>query len=425
MRTVNARGHKVCDATHEDMRAVPPRDGGCSDSGRAMTQPRVLVLGTRGVPAAHGGFESFAEKLALFLVERGWRVTVYCQEDVPQVTQRFATDTWRGVERVKIQVARPGALGTMEFDWHSVKHAAEQDGVCLVLGYNTASFLALLRKHGKKILINMDGIEWKRPKWSLAVRAWFYLNEWLGAWLGHRLVADHPAIEDHLATRRPRGAIAMIPYGGDEVTAAPVTPVTALGLVPGNYLLSIARIEPDNNILPMVEAFSRKPRGAKLVVLGKLDDANPYHAAIRAAASGEVLLPGAIYDKAAVQALRFHARAYCHGHTVGGTNPSLVELLWCGNAVLAHRNPFNAWTAGLEQFFFSDTDECARMMERILTDDIAVARAGRAARLRAAADFNWTDILLRYENELATLGGYQLRPEQPKPAEIVGAARQA
>src|SRR5688572_21055942 len=147
--------------------------------------PRVLVLGTRGVPAAHGGFESFAEKLALFLVERGWRVTGYCQDDVPQVTQRFITDTWRGVERVNIQVARGGALGTMEFDWHSVKHAAEQDGVCLVLGYNTASFLALLRARGRKILINMDGIEWKRPKWSFPVRAWFYLNEWLGAWLGH------------------------------------------------------------------------------------------------------------------------------------------------------------------------------------------------------------------------------------------------
>src|ERR1700742_393955 len=99
-------------------------------------QPRVLVLGTRGVPAAHGGFESFAEKLSLFLVERGWRVTVYCQDDVTHVTQRISADTWRGVERVNIQVARGGSLGTMEFDWHSVKHAAEQDGVVLMLGYN-------------------------------------------------------------------------------------------------------------------------------------------------------------------------------------------------------------------------------------------------------------------------------------------------
>lgn len=389
-----------------------------------MSEPRVLVLGTRGVPAAHGGFESFAERLALFLAGRGWHVTVYCQDDVETVTERFATDTWRGIERVKVQVARAGGRGTIEFDWHCVQHAAQQEGVCLVLGYNTALFLALLRRRGRKILINMDGIEWRRPKWSAPVRAWFYLNEWLGAWLGHRLVADHPAIADHLATRRPRGAIATIPYGGDEVTAAPAALLAPLGLAPGGYLVSIARIEPDNNILTMVQAFSRKPRGAKLVVLGKLDD-NAYHAAVKAAASHEVLFPGAIYDKATVQALRFHARAYCHGHMVGGTNPSLVESLWCGNAVLAHRNRFNTWTAGAEQFFFSDTDECERMIERVLADDLGVARAGRMARLRAAADFSWPEILAEYERELAALGGYRLEPESTQAAPEPGAVRQA
>jgi glycosyltransferase involved in cell wall biosynthesis len=381
-----------------------------------MSQPRVLILGTRGVPAAHGGFESFAERLALFLAERGWRVTVYCQDDVAAVTQRYAIDTWRGIERVKVQVARSGALGTIEFDWHSVWHAAGQDGACLVLGYNTAAFLALLRRAGKKILINMDGIEWKRPKWSAPVRAWFYANEWLGAWLGDRLVADHPAIADHLATRRLPSAITMIPYGGDEVVTAPPSLVRPLGLEPGRYLVSIARIEPDNSILPMVQAFSRKPRGAKFVVLGKLEEGNAYHAAVKAAASDEVLFPGAIYDQATVRALRFHARAYCHGHTVGGTNPSLVESLWCGNAVLAQRNRFNQWTAGAEQFFFSDADECERMMERILTDDIAVVRAGRMARLRAAADFDWTDVLLAYERELAALGGFELSPQTAVPS---------
>jgi glycosyltransferase involved in cell wall biosynthesis len=378
--------------------------------------PSVLILGTRGVPAAHGGFESFAEKLALFLVERGWRVTVYCQDEVATVTQRYTTDLWRGVERVNVQVAEKGALGTIAFDWHSVRHASAQDGVCLVLGYNTAVFLGVLRWHGKKILINMDGIEWKRPKWSTAVRAWFYLNEWLGAWLGHRLVADHPAIADHLATRRPRGAIATIPYGADAVTAASTAPLAELGLESGRYLVSIARIEPDNSILQMVAAFSQRRRGAKLVVLGRFDDGNPYHGAVRAAASDEVVFPGAIYDQETVQALRFHARAYCHGHTVGGTNPSLVESLWCGNAVLAHRNSFNQWTAGAEQFFFSDADECEHMISRIFADDIAVARAGRMARLRAAADFVWTDILLAYERELVALGGYRLERERELPA---------
>jgi glycosyltransferase involved in cell wall biosynthesis len=390
----------------------------------ASSQPRVLILGSRGVPAAHGGFETFAERLALFLVGRGWRVTVYCQNNVPRVAQRFTTDTWRGIERVSVEVAQSGARATIAFDWHSVRHAAAQDGVCLVLGYNTAVFLTLLRLRNKKILTNMDGIEWQRPKWSRPVRAWFYLHEWLGAWLSHRLVADHPAIADHLATRRSRHAIATIPYGGDEVRSAPTGPVEALGLVPRNYLVSIARIEPDNNILPLVRAFARKPRGADLVVLGAFEDRNPYHRAVRSAASSEVMFPGAIYDRQTVQALRFHARAYCHGHTVGGTNPSLVEALWCGNAVLAHRNRFNLWTAGPDQFFFADESECDGMIERILTDDTAVARARAAARIRAA-EFDWTSVLHQYEDELATVGGFATRPTAPADDTAASAIRAA
>jgi glycosyltransferase involved in cell wall biosynthesis len=156
----------------------------------------------------------------------------------------------------------------------------------------------------------------------------------------------------------------------------------------------------------MVKAFSRRTRRANLVVVGTLDDGNPYHRAVKAAASTEIIFPGAIYDRTIVQALRFHARAYCHGHTVGGTNPSLVESLWCGNAVLAHQNRFNVWTAGEDQFFFSDEDECERVMGQILTDDVAVARARAAARERAAADFHWADVLGEYEHELASLGGY-------------------
>jgi glycosyltransferase involved in cell wall biosynthesis len=277
--------------------------------------------------------------------------------------------------------------------------------VCLVLGYNTAALLVLLRIKKKKMLINMDGIEWLRPKWSWPVRCWFYFNEWIGAWLGHRLIADHPAIADHLATRCARSKITVIPYGGDAVTTAPAAIVEAMGLVPRNYFVSIARLEPDNNVLEIVCAVSRRSRGARLVVVGGLDEDNPYHASIRAAASGEVLFPGAIYDKTVVQALRFHARAYCHGHMVGGTNPSLVESLWCGNAILAHRNPFNLWTAGPDQFYFSDADECAEMIERVIMDDAAVMRAARSARARAMTVFAWDMVLPEYERELTALGG--------------------
>ncbi len=249
------------------------------------------------------------------------------------VTQRFRSETWRGVELIHVQVGSEGPRGTLEFDWHCIRDAARRkESLSLVLGYNSGAFLPYLRLAGRSIITNMDGIEWRRPKWSAPVRAWFWLNEWIAVWSSHRLVADHPVIADHLATRRSRSATVMIPYGGVPIPSAPKKPVFKLGLEPGRYVVSIARIEPDNSIKEMVEAFSAKQRDIKLVVLGKFEESNAYHRAVMAAAGPEVVMPGPIYEAETVQALRFHARAYMHGHTVGGTNPSLVEALLGGQS---------------------------------------------------------------------------------------------
>ncbi|WP_457104767.1 DUF1972 domain-containing protein [Methylobacterium sp. P5_C11] len=369
--------------------------------------PELLILGTRGIPAAHGGFETFAERLALHLTGRGWRVGVYCQREVETVRERVSRRRWNGIDLITVEVGLRGPLATLAFDAVCVRDAATRGGVCLVLGYNGAAFLPYLRARGGRILTNMDGIEWRRPKWSWPVRAFFYASEWIAAGSSQRLVADHPAIADHLARRRPRSAITTIPYGGDPPPAELGPP--PLGLVPDRYLVSIARIEPDNNILTLVEAFSRRHRGVRLVVLGTLKVGNPYHRAVEAAASPEVLFPGAIYEPEQVQALRFHARAYLHGHTVGGTNPSLVEALWAGNAVIAHDNPFNRGTAGDGQFYFSDPDGCAAAIEQVLADEAAVAGARAAARRRAER-FRWDDVLAAYEQALRQVGGYPPMP---------------
>jgi glycosyltransferase involved in cell wall biosynthesis len=369
--------------------------------------PALLILGTRGIPAAHGGFETFAERFALYLAARGWQVGVYCQRDVEKVGTRITTRTWNGIELIDVEVALSGPAATLAFDALCVHDAAQRGGVCLVLGYNGAVFLPYLRARGGRILTNMDGLEWRRPKWALPVRAFFYVSEWIAAWSSQRLVADHPAIADHLARRRPRSAIATIPYGGDPPPTHVGPP--PLGLEPDRYMVSIARIEPDNNILTLVEAFSRRPRGMRLVVLGTLKVGNPYHRAVEEAAGPEVLFPGAIYEAEQVQALRVHARAYLHGHTVGGTNPSLVEALWAGNAVIAHDNPFNRGTAGDGQFYFCDGDSCASAIERVITDAVAVAAARRAARARAES-FRWDDVLAAYEAEARQVGGYPALP---------------
>jgi glycosyltransferase involved in cell wall biosynthesis len=357
----------------------------------------VRILGTRGVPAAHGGFETFAERLALFLVQRGWRVVVYCQEDHGA---DITTDTWQGVERVRIPVDTRGVAGTIVFDWRATVHAARHKEPCLTLGYNTAVFCAWLRLRGVPNLINMDGLEWARAKWGPLAKTWFWLNERLGCWLGNHLIADHPEIKRHLATRVRDEKITMIPYGADELEDVDPSPLAALGLEPRTYLSVIARAEPENSLLEIVSAFSRRPRACKLAVLGTYHDGNPFHRSVRAAASDEVVFLGAIYDKASVQAIRYHSLAYIHGHRVGGTNPSLVEALGAGNAVIAHDNPFNRWVSGEQARYFSDEGALDGVLIELLSDPglLAVMRECSSARFRRG--LTWDAVLSEYERTI-------------------------
>ncbi len=372
----------------------------------------VNILGTRGVPAAHGGFETFAEKLALFLVRQGIGVTVYCQSDGP-VDLKGREDHWNGIHRVHFGTRRSGAAGTMEFDLACVRHVRKRPGVDLVLGYNTAVFNLLQRLSGRRVLMNMDGIEWKRRKWSAPAKLWLLLNEIIGANLANVAIADHPEIGRHISRRCLKRPV-VIPYGADAVLAADDAPVRALGLRPDEYFVSIARIEPENSILEIIEAFLESGTNMDLVMLGRLDPDNAYHRKVRALGRGRVRFPGAIYETDAVKALRFHARAYFHGHQVGGTNPSLVEALGAGNAVIAHDNRFNRWTAGPGQRFFRSVHDCRDHVARLSVDTLAVKQAREAARNRHAEAFRWHDILGQYQDLL--LGG-EVRVPVQVPAE--------
>lgn len=357
----------------------------------------ISILGIRGIPAAHGGFETFAERLAPYLIARGWDVTVYCQSegDGP-----VFEDIWEGVRRVTIPVRANGPLSTVTFDWRSTLLAAKRGGLILTLGYNTALFCFLYRLSGVRNLINMDGLEWKRAKWSTVARTWLWINERLGCWFGNHLIADHPVIADHLATRVSRTKITMIPYGADKLSSASDEYVIRMGLVGREYILVIARPEPENSILEIVESFSRKKRGVKLVVLGRYEETNPYHMQVRHSASDEVLFPGAIYDRDIVEALRYHALFYVHGHRVGGTNPSLVEALGAGNPVLAHDNPFNRWVADQGGIYFKDADDCALKFDLLLSDKQTLEVMAVASKERHTTMFTWESVLQAYESLL-------------------------
>ena len=173
--------------------------------------------------------------------ERGWKVTVYCQEEG---SAPISEDEWQGRAAGQDRGRGAGAAASVRFDWQATRHAAEAGEPCLTLGYNTAAFCALLRAKKIPNVINMDGIEWQRAKWGPVPKTWFWLNDWAGSWLGDHLVADHPDIKRHLETRVALEPITVIPYGADEIVEAPVEPVARAGIEPGKYMSVVARPEP-------------------------------------------------------------------------------------------------------------------------------------------------------------------------------------
>lgn len=347
----------------------------------------IRILGTRGIPAQHGGFETFAESLALYLVANGWSVTVYCQQ---QGAGAAHESHWQDIRLVHIPVRSGGAFGTILFDWRSTLHAARERGLVLTLGYNTAVFSLWYRLKGIVNLINMDGLEWMRKKWPWYAKAWLYLNERLGCWLGNHLIADHPVIAAHLATRVSSNKISMIPYGADAVLRADASVLRGYRLAPRSYALVIARPEPENSLLEIVAAFSRRRRGVRLVVLGDyFPGQNEYHRRVLDAASDEVSFVGAIYDKSTIHALRFHASFYVHGHTVGGTNPSLVEALGAALPVLAHDNRFNRWVAGDGARFFAGIDECDAHLDVLCGNEHERLKGRKYSRAQFERRFRW------------------------------------
>ena len=362
-------------------------------------QKTVRILGTHGVPANYGGFETAAENVARYLVNHGWRVIVYCQSDG---RGKITEDTWEGMERVHIPIDLPGWRGTSKFDWLSIGHACQHRDLCLTFGYNTGIYNFRQRLRGIPNVFNMDGIEWSRARWGFFRQAILYVNERFAALFGNHLIADHPEIETYLWTRAPRRKVSTITYGADPVVDARKDIVETMGLSPDRYVTLIARPIPENSILELVRAFSSRRRERKLVVLGSYKpDTDEYHRKVMDAASDEVVFAGAIYDPQTVQALRYYGTAYLHGHTVGGTNPSLVEAMAAGNPVIAHDNKYNRWVVGDGALYFDTVDSADAHISNLLEDADLRRKLSAAAQRRYLDEFTWDRVAGQYEQLLS------------------------
>jgi len=292
---------------------------------------KIALIGTRGVPANYGGFETCAEEIGRRLVKRGHDVFVYCRKSY--YNKRLPD--YQGMRLIYLPNLKFKSLDTLSHTMLSVIHAImKRYDVLMVFNAANSPTLILPRLLGKRIAINTDGLEWKRGKWGSIAKRYYKMAEWLSTKLANRIVADSKGIQDYYRECYSVES-RYIAYGAYISQSRNPELLEQLGLVPGGYLLQITRFEPENNPLLTIQAYKSIVTDKKLVLVGGVQYSSEYYRNILSEKSNNILLPGYIYDKDILNELWCNCYAYIHGNEVGGTNPALLQSMANGCFTIA------------------------------------------------------------------------------------------
>lgn len=366
---------------------------------------RIALVGTRGVPAQYGGFETCVEEVGRRLVERGHRVLVYCRGEATH------GERYRGMRLVHLPSMRRRSLETLSHTAASVAHLVRH-GADAAIMFNAANavFLPALRAARIPVATHVDGLEWRRAKWGPAGQRYYRGAEALAVRWSDALIADAQGIADYYREEFTAGT-ELIAYG------APILDVGSdrlgeLDLLANGFHLVVARFEPENHVLEIVRGYRRSAARLPLVVVGSAPYADSYTREIHDAADERVRFLGGLWDQDLLNQLYAHSLTYLHGHSVGGTNPSLLRAIGAGAPTLAFDVSFNREVLGGMGRFFADDGQVAALIEAAEHDPVATRATGDLGQQRAR-DYNWDDVAVRYERLAQRLAGRPRGGQRP------------
>ncbi len=365
---------------------------------------RIGIVGARGMPLPgrnFGGFETFIGGLAPRLAERGHDVTVYCRKALytDHPSQYFGVRLlWLGSIEGKVLGTPSHSLLAMvdavRRRFHSLLVVNPANGLhCLIPRVLTRT----------RILMNVDGVEWKRGKWGVVARSYFRLGAWAATKICHLIVADSQAIAE-IYGREFHVCATFIPYAFDAYDVGDASRVRALGLDRHGYYLVVGRLIPENNIDFIVEEFARSSVARRLVVVGGANYSSAFHRRLEPLRSDRIRFLGHVDDMDLLWDLYGHCYAYIHGHSVGGTNPALLQAMATAACPIVFDVIFNRETAGEWAVPFSrKPGDLQRVLEWLDRNPAEVQRRADGARRRLISDYSWRRIVDRYEAALAGL----------------------
>ncbi len=322
----------------------------------------ISILGTRGIPNNYGGFEECAEMISQYFFKKGHKVTVYVPDD-----HNYKEKNWKGIclARFFSKEKYLKSFSTMIFDYLSLRNAIKQDyDIILELGYNPSGFFLPIfsKKKGNAVIItNMDGLEWKRSKWSKLIKEFSRICEKRAAIYSDYIIADNVEIKNYLQETYDKDAV-FIPYGADIVDDFDKEVLINYWVKENHYYILIARLEPENSIKTILDGFRISGSKAPFLVIGNHTTKYGQYL-LKKYTDKDIRFLGAIYDYSVLSVLRHYSRIYFHGHSVGGTNPSLLEAMASGAKIVAHENRFNRSVLGENSLYFRDHHDVARIIK--------------------------------------------------------------
>jgi len=377
---------------------------------------RVALIGSRGIPGKYGGTETFVEEISHRLLARGFNVYVTCESN------SFYEDEYDGIARVHVPAVQgksttiPSINDVLATLYFLKKHSHDVDVLYFVSPDGSlAAILAKLAK--KKILINPDGIEWRRlirrsqfvPFYLLPVylmtMVYMYLMEYLSCKLPDVVVTDSIGIKEHLTKRHNPRRVVYIAYGARELVPSQpskddeIEILNRYGVSPGKYYLTVARIVAENNVHLEVEGFKKSKSKKKLVIVGNFNRKDPYtrHLLKLKGDSNNIIFLDPIYDKEVLGVLRKNCFAYIHAYEVGGTNPSLLEQMLFKRPILAYDVPFNKEVLQEGGIYFRDAEDLANKMEMLERGEFDLKLIKKIQITRIKRQYNWEKVAREYE----------------------------
>lgn len=356
---------------------------------------RLVILGTRGIPANYGGFETFAEELSTRLVERGHEVTVYCRSQYvsPEMSE------YHGVKLKVLPTIRHKYLDTVVHTFLSCLNAmTKRFDAVLICNAANSIFIPILTWTGTPVAINVDGLERKRKKWNWLGRLYYRLGERASVWFGTRVVTDAAAIKDYYASEYGADST-MIAYGAEVERRTDAAAIAGHGVEPEKYFLYVSRLEPENNAAMVIQAFRKVETELKLVVVGDAPYATEYKKRLKELAADDprILFTGFVFGEG-YKALQQNAYAYVHATEVGGTHPALIEAMGFGNCVLTLSTIENREVVGSAGILYNDVDSLADAIRSVAADKALVDQYRETAIEHIQANYDWEKVTTEYED---------------------------